>query len=146
MAGNGGARPGAGRKAKAEKFKQPIAKAEKRIADRLPSLIDNMLILANGGYERVEEQWARADSLYIGSGADAKRMYPEAEDDELVLVKRTVSIADRDRQANQYLIDRIMGKATQRIQGRMLNITPEQLAKMSDDDLDELERQLTGPH
>lgn len=137
---------GPGRPRKRDQNAGAVARAEKQIRDRLPDLIENMLILANGGYERVEEQWARADSLYIGSGADAKRMYPDLEPDELVLVKRTVSIADCDRTANQYLIDRIMGKATQRIQGRMLNITPEQLAKMTDNDLDELERQLTGTH
>lgn len=104
----------AGRPRKAEQNAGAVARAEKQIRDRLPSLIDNMLVLANGGYERVEEVWARADSLYLGSGADAKRMYPDAEDDELILVKRTVSIADRDRAANQYLIDRIMGKPTER--------------------------------
>lgn len=110
MAENGGARPGSGRKAKAEKFKLPIARAEKRIADRLPELIENMFVLANGGYERVEEQWAPAGSLYVGGG----KMYPDLPDEELVLIKRTSSIADRDRAANQYLIDRIMGKPTER--------------------------------
>lgn len=86
MSGNGGARPGAGRKAKAEKFKQPIAKAEKRIADRLPSLIDNMMALADGIW--VEEMTIE--------GA------------------RIVYKRPPDRQANQYLIDRILGKPTER--------------------------------
>lgn len=103
-----------GRPRKADQNAGAVARAEKQIRDRLPSLIENMLILANGGYERVEEQWAPAGSLYIGSGVDAKRMYPDLELDALVLVKRTVSIADRDRAANQYLIDRIMGKPTER--------------------------------
>lgn len=103
-----------GRPRKADQNAGAVARAEKQIRDRLPSLIDNMLILADGGYERVEEQWAPAGSLYIGSGVDAKRMYPDKEPDELVLVRRTVSIADRDRAANQYLIDRIMGKPTER--------------------------------
>lgn len=103
-----------GRPRKADQNAGAVARAEKQIRDRLPSLIENMLILANGGYERVEEQYAPAGSLYIGSGVDAKRMYPEMEPDKLVLVKRTVSIADRDRAANQYLIDRIMGKPTER--------------------------------
>lgn len=114
MAGSGGARPGAGRKSRAEKFARPIAAGEKRIADRLPELIDNMLMLANGGYERVEEQWAPAGSLYVGSGEFQRRMYPYKPSDELVLVKRTVSVADRDRAANEYLINRIMGKPTER--------------------------------
>lgn len=114
MGQNGGARPGAGRKAKAEKFKQPIARAEKRIADGLPQLIDNMLMLANGGYERVEEEWQPAGLIYIGSGEFARRAFPELEPDKLVLVKRKRSVADRDRAANEYLINRILGKPTER--------------------------------
>lgn len=86
MGQNGGARPGAGRKAKAEKFKQPIAKAEKRIADRLPSLIDNMFALADG-------VWVEETTL---EGA------------------RIVYQRPPDRQANEYLINRIMGKPTDR--------------------------------
>ena len=105
---------GPGRPKKADKFAAPVARAEKQIADKLPSLIENMLHLANGGYERVEEQWAPAGSLYIGSGKDATAMYPDKDPDELVLIKRTVSIADKDRAANQYLIDRIMGKPVDR--------------------------------
>lgn len=109
QSGNPGGRP-----KKADKFAAPVARAEKQIVDKLPSLIENMLILANGGYERIEEQWAPAGSLFIGSGKDAVPMYPDKEPDELVLVKRTRSIADKDRAANQYLIDRIMGKPTER--------------------------------
>lgn len=104
----------AGRPRKLDRHAGAVVKAEKRVADRLPELVDNMLILANGGYQRVEEQWAPAGSLYIGSGKDSVKMYPDLPDDELVLVKRTVSIADKDRQANEYLINRIMGKPTER--------------------------------
>jgi hypothetical protein len=83
---NGGARPGAGRKPKDEKFKQPIAKAEKRIADRLPELVDNMLALSDG-------IWVEETTI------DGKtRVYKRAP----------------DRQANEYLINRIMGKPTER--------------------------------
>lgn len=103
-----------GRPRKSDKYAAPVSKAEKKIADRLPELIDNMLRLASGGYERVEETWAPAGSLYVGSGKDAMPMYPDLPPDQLVLVKRTVSIADKDRAANQYLIDRIMGKPTER--------------------------------
>jgi hypothetical protein len=109
--GNSG---GPGRPKKADKYAGAIARAEKRIADGLPALIDNMFVLANGGYERVEEQWAPAGSLWIGSGESQRRMYPELKLDDLVLVKRTVSIADKDRQANEYLINRIMGKPVER--------------------------------
>jgi hypothetical protein len=105
---------GPGRPRKKDKYSGAVTKAESRIVDRLPELIDNMFYLATGGYERVEEQWAPAGSLWVGSGEFARRMYPEAEADELVLVKRTVTVADKDRAANIYLIDRIMGKPIER--------------------------------
>jgi hypothetical protein len=87
MATNGGARPGAGRKAKAEKFKQPIAKAEKRIADKLPYLIDKMFELADGVL---------------------------VEDINPVTFKASVYREKPDRTALVYLIDRIMGKPIER--------------------------------
>lgn len=86
MAGqNGGARPGSGRKPKDEKFKQPIAKAEKQIADKLPWLIDKMLELADGVYvEKI--------------GVNGTMVYQQAP----------------DYKALSYLVDRIMGKPTER--------------------------------
>lgn len=48
MNGHGGARTNAGRKPKAERFATKIAAAEKRIADRLPDLVDAMMDLALG--------------------------------------------------------------------------------------------------
>jgi hypothetical protein len=87
MATNGGARPGAGRKAKAEKFKQPIARAEKRIADKLPYLIDKMFELADGVL---------------------------VEDINPVTFKASVYREKPDRAALVYLIDRIMGKPVER--------------------------------
>lgn len=83
--GHGGARPGAGRKPKLDTFKVPIAKAEKKIADRLPWLIDKALELADGVY--VEK---------IGSAGPI--IYQQAP----------------DYKAIAYLIDRIMGKPTER--------------------------------
>ena len=85
MAENGGARPGAGRKPKDEKFKLPIAKAEKKIADKLPWLIDQALELAEG----VVVQEVCKDGL---------RIYQRPP----------------DMNAIKYLVDRIMGKATER--------------------------------
>jgi hypothetical protein len=121
---------GPGRPRKADKNAGAVARAEKQIRDRLPSLIDNMLHLADGGYERVEEEWQPAGSLWIGSGEFARPMYPELAPDELVLVKRKVSIADKDRAANIYLVDRIMGKPTERkeLSGEVttVNLTVEQ--------------------
>lgn len=87
MAGNGGARPGAGRKKKTEKFETDINKAEKRIRDRLPELIDNMFILAGGV---VVQELDEKDGIV------------------------NVYSKPPDRQANEYLINRIMGKPTER--------------------------------
>jgi hypothetical protein len=91
MAGkNGGARPGAGRKRKAEKFAAPIAKAEKRIADRLPQIIDNLLVLAEG-------------VKFVELDRDGKPL-------ELVEGDVATYVTAPDRQANEYLANRIMGK------------------------------------
>ena len=105
---------GPGRPRRADKHAGAVAKAEKQIRDRLPDLVDNMLHLANGGYERVEEEWQPAGLVYVGSGEYARRAFPELPPDQPVLVKRKTSIADRDRAANEYLINRIMGKPTER--------------------------------
>jgi hypothetical protein len=102
MAENGGARPGAGRKPKDEKFKLPIAKAEKKIADRLPWLIDQALELAEGVV--VQE-----------FGKDGPRIYQRPPDINAI----------------KYLVDRIMGKATER---RELTL-PKPLEEMTEDEL-----------
>src|SRR5690242_360996 len=83
---NGGARPGAGRKPKDEKFKIPIAKAEKKIADKLPWLIDQAMELAEGV---VVQERDKEGGL---------RIYQRPP----------------DMKAIAYLVDRIMGKATER--------------------------------
>jgi hypothetical protein len=115
MAGNhGGSRPGAGRKPKADKHAGAVAAAEQQIADRLPSLIENLLVLADGGFERVDEEWAPAGTITRGSGEFIVKVFADKEDDELVLVKRKVSVAEPDRASNQYLVDRILGRATER--------------------------------
>lgn len=81
MAGNGGARPGAGRKPKAEQFARPIAAAEKKIADKLPWLIDQQMSLAEGVLVQTE-----------------------------TLAGPVIYKTPPDRQAIVYLVDRIMGK------------------------------------
>jgi len=86
MGQNGGARPGAGRKPKDEKFKLPIAKAEKRIADRLPTLIDRMFELSDGVLVQEHDI------------TGTPRVYQKPP----------------DRQALEYLVNRILGKPTER--------------------------------
>jgi len=111
MAGKGPGRP-----RKADKYGGHIAQAEDLIADRLPKIIDNLIKLADGGYERVEEEWLPAALVTIGSGEFEMKAFPDKPDDELVLVKRKVSHADSDRVANIYLADRLMGKPTDKVE------------------------------
>jgi hypothetical protein len=109
---SGGARAGAGRKPRSEKFQRPIAAAEKRIADRLPQIIDNLFLLADGGYLQVTETWEAAGLLTSGQGEATVPAFPDKRPDELVLTRSTRSIAAPDRGANQDLLNRIAGKPT----------------------------------
>lgn len=104
----------AGRKPRAVRFARPIARAEKQIVDRLPEVVDTLLRLAAGGYERVEEEYAPAGTLTVGSGEAQALVFPDRRADELVLVRRRVSRADGDRAAAVYLVDRILGRPTAR--------------------------------
>lgn len=83
---SGGKRPGAGRPAKKTKYAAPIARAEKRIVDKLPLLIDRMFELADG---------VAVQDIDNEGGVN-------------------VYIKPPDRQAAEYLINRIMGKPTER--------------------------------
>jgi hypothetical protein len=84
--GRGGARPHAGRPAKAGLYAAPIRSAEDRIVDHLPQIVDAMIDLALG--VRVEER----------SEDGGARVYQRPP----------------DRQAGAGLLDRIMGKAVER--------------------------------
>jgi hypothetical protein len=122
MAGqNGGARPRAGRKPKATKYELTVVQAEDKIVDHLPAILDNLLKLANGGFEVVEEKWiprsafSLGDVIAMGAGKssdDAEKAI--ARPDEMVLSERKTYYALPDRAANIYLIDRILGKPTQK--------------------------------
>lgn len=88
MAGqNGGARPGSGRKPRAEKFESVITKADKRIASNLVRYIENLERLADGVTVQEVDKRTGAEIVYTCAP---------------------------DRQANEYLINRIMGKPTER--------------------------------
>lgn len=82
----GGARPGAGRPRKSDKYAGHIVAAENAIADRLPQYIDNLSRLADG-------------------------IYREEEDEQGV---KYVYSTPPDRAANEYLINRIMGRPIDR--------------------------------
>jgi hypothetical protein len=91
--GTGGARAGAGRKPKRDKDPDAILAAEARIRSRLPELVDNMFILAEG--VRVQE---------------------ELPDGTPIIFTRPP-----DRQAITYLMDRVMGKPTERHENKNEN-------------------------
>lgn len=82
----GGARPSAGRKSKAEKHATAIEKAEGKVVDHLPALVDRMLLL--------------------GYGVRQTRKTPQGEE--------VVFTTPPNFRALAYLIDRILGKATER--------------------------------
>lgn len=97
---HGGRRPGAGRKhAEVSRLRKEFDQvAHELIVDRLPELIGNLVRLANGGYERVERKLEPNDR------------------GELVEVERKVEVADADREANKYLLDRVLGKPKQAVE------------------------------
>lgn len=78
---------GPGRPKTSVKHAAPIAKAEKLIADRLPQLIENMFLLADG---------VLVEEINIVTGMP--QVFKEKP----------------DRAANEYLINRILGKPTDR--------------------------------
>jgi hypothetical protein len=130
---HGGKRSGAGRKRSLVKALRSevrvlegtpavLAEVDATLLAILPRCVANLIKLANGGYERV---------------ADTFRVMPQKEDSpyspELVLSERKIETAEPDRAANQILIERCLGKATQRHE--------HDIARLSDD---ELIRRATG--
>ena len=117
--GHGGARRGAGRKPKAEKFARPIAGLERRLADALPDLGEALLKLASGGTPRVEETFEPAGLVTVevleiaddGKATRGRRLaFPDVDPGTLVLTERRVSTLAPDRAAITYAIDRILGR------------------------------------
>lgn len=84
--GWGGRRPGAGRKPKRVIFENDVRVAEGRIADRLPRLVDNLFKLADGVAVKTTN----------AKGQDVVFLTPP------------------DRAANEYLINRVLGKPIER--------------------------------
>lgn len=127
---------GPGRPKKQEKYASQIAAIEDTIADGLPDRVDKLTFLAEGGFEQVNEEWLPAALVFVDDISfddNGKRLvtkiraFPDANPDDLVLVKRTVSYAAPDRLANIYLIDRILGKPTQAVEGDINVSDPDQL-------------------
>lgn len=125
--GWGGARANAGRKRKAEIYASEIAAAERRVADRLPRVVDNLELLADGGFEQITETYEPAGLVFVEAPLLSKDKtpqldanghpiivrqlaFPNRRPDDLVCVRRTRSIAAPDRAANIYMVDRILGR------------------------------------
>ncbi len=87
VSGHGGARTGAGRKPKRDKHSGAINRAEKKIVDSLPEIVEAQIKLALG-------------------------ILVQSEPDENGVVE--VFNKAPDVKAGQYLIDRILGKPTQK--------------------------------
>jgi hypothetical protein len=87
VAGNGGARPGAGRPANKELYHADIRKAEHKIKDRLPEIVEAQIALALGVM---------------------------VEDTNPITHEVAVYQKPPDAKAGQYLMDRLMGKPTER--------------------------------
>lgn len=112
---HGGARANAGRKSDVAKkaIADFNAATQDQLVEWLPQLLKNLKTLADGGYERVEENFERSiHEPVIGyRDGEAIKGPPEI---SMELVERKVSIAEPDRMANIYLIDRLLGKPTER--------------------------------
>jgi hypothetical protein len=133
MAGKGGKRAGAGRPKNSTKHKTSATTLTEMCAEFAPKAVANLTKLANGGFERVELVYEPAANLTIkvlardasgepirgprgGLAMVEERLYPDLGPDALVLVARKVSHAEPDRAANEYLIDRFIGKPRQAVE------------------------------
>lgn len=82
---NGGARPGAGRPANKQLYHADIRKAERKIKDRLPEIVEAQITLALGVWVKEETE-----------------------------LGQVVYQKPPDFRAAQYLMDRLMGKPVER--------------------------------
>ena len=147
--GHGGAREGAGRTAKAVKYGTEITATERYIADRLEELRLNEFALATGGAVRTEECWELALGIVVDSHETnpsgvivktKKQLFPDAKQDDMVLVSKKVITPEPDRAAIEYLIDRILGKPTQAMElsgpdGGDIPLPAHDLSRLTTDEL-----------
>jgi len=103
----GGARPGAGRPPKSVIFESQVRKAEKRIADRLPHIVDKLLELCDGVLIQQEDE--KTGELHVYTRGP-------------------------DRAAAAYLLDRIMGRPTERVDLEAdVSVAGDSVDQLSDD-------------
>jgi hypothetical protein len=79
---NGGPRPGAGRKPKADKYVADINKAEKKIRDKLPDIVDAQIGLALGVVVKEFNPITQEDYFYktIPDRAAGQKIAPTSPD------------------------------------------------------------------
>ena len=115
--GHGGARPGAGRKPRVEKFPEVFDALDRRLAEGTPDRLDSLEYLAAGGFpeEDIEEIWEPAGLIYSGSGETRSLAFPDLPAGQMVCIQRKIKrhVVAPDRQANIYLVDRFAGKPVQ---------------------------------
>ena len=131
----GGKRVGAGPKTKAATLaRQDLnAAVDGLITDMALDLVGNLKRLADGGYKRVtvtEEPAATITRVDVVRDKDGNPQFdargnpvtaeqpafPDAKADEMVVTKRVVEVADGDRAANEYLLNRRLGKPKQAVE------------------------------
>ena len=131
----GGKRAGAGRKtAEQVKARQDLnAAVDGVIGEMALDLVANLKRLADGGYKRVtltEEPAATITRVDVvrdkdgnptfdarGNPVTAEQpAFPQAEPGEMVVTRRVVEVADGDRAANEYLLNRRLGKPKQAVE------------------------------
>lgn len=141
----GGARKNSGRKPKpANEIRKEIVAAEGGDLDVMaaldealkavaPRCVANLVKLANGGLVEVEETLEPAGTVTVkvlvldkagepvldfnGKPVLAEQLlYPDLPPGQLVVTSRKTGTLHADRQANQYLLDRVMGKPRQAVE------------------------------
>ncbi len=131
----GGKRAGAGRKtAEQTKARQDLnAAVDGVIGEMALDLVANLKRLSDGGYQRVAVTEEPAASIVRedvvrdkdgnpmfdarGNPVTAKQpAFPKAEAGEMVITRRVTEIADGDRAANEYLLNRRLGKPKQAVE------------------------------
>ena len=131
----GGSRSGAGRKtAEQTKARQDLnAAVDGLIGEMALDLVANLKRLADGGYKRVtltEEPAATITRVDVvrdkdgnptfdgrGNPVTAEQpAFPDAKPDAMVVTRRVVEVADGDRAANEYLLNRRLGKPKQAVE------------------------------
>lgn len=106
---NGGARPGAGRKPKVDKYIQSEQIVE-HAADELRKNYTNIRKLADGQIEITHEEWAAAGAFKISTKAGTKPIFQDSDPKDLILIRKRVSRYGPNLRANEYLTNRVMGR------------------------------------